>query len=973
MFGQYRFDTWTTDDGLPQNGVKEIRQTPDGYLWFTTFDGLVRFDGVRFTVFGKGNTRGIINNRFTGLYCDKDGTLYATTKEDGVLTIYRNGIFTSYNSQQVPGNFIEQIEPDDHGEPRFLVEDNDRISKSWYFLRDGQFVFAEKQPPFVKKITFRGKSGAVWTVTPTETTELRDGKLTIYPVKITKPNFRITVFEDSLGNLWIGENTVHRLGNGNSQNFSEKDGLPLGSFYHSFWENTDGGVWFASGGESTQGIGLIEYKDGRLNLWGIGHGLSDTSIYSVFQDREGTIWLPTNKGLSRLRKKIISGFSTQDGLNYSEVYPLYRDRRENIWIGTSKGLSVYRNGKFEPLELETANENAPILEQWRNGEMSVQSLWEDTNGKMWIGLNGGIFVAKNGEAEMLTVTKGYQVLAIRQDSAGNVWAATNKGILQFKNYKLIAEYTVNDGLPNEFITLIFEDSKKNLWFGGFGGLSKFKDGKFINYTTKEGLTGNYVRSIYEDEEGTFWIGTYDEGMSRFKDGSFVNFKEENGLYNGGVFAIEEDTSGYFWISSNRGIYRVERQELNDFADGKINKINSVGYGKDDGMLSTECNGGRQPASLKDNDGKIWFPTQEGVVIVDTKAESPNPLPPSVVIEDVTVEREPIDFSGGISIEPGEKNIEIRFTGISLIKSDQVKFKYKLEGHDDDWIDAGTRRAVYYSYLPPGNYNFRVKAANSDGIWNEQGAAVNLELKPFFYQAKWFYLLCFAVGALLLLAIWKISVYQLKSREKYLAKLVGEKTEELKRANLELQQLANSDGLTKIGNRRRFEEFLSDEWHRAVRFKTEISLIILDIDHFKLFNDTYGHQVGDDCLQKVAKALADTIKRQTDLVARFGGEEFAVVLSETNAAGALIIAEQLLENVRNLNIPHCQSKTHSSLTISLGVATTFAKFDLTEANLIASADKALYQAKKNGRNRIYTFDYLTQTPINADILQENNIV
>lgn len=955
VFGQYRFDTWTTDNGLPQNGLREITQTPDGYLWFTTFDGLVRFDGVRFKSFGKGNTKGIINNRFTGLYGDKDGTLYATTMEDGILTIYRDGVFSSYTSEQVPGHYIQTIKPDANGELRFLVEDEDRTSKSWYYLRDGQFIFSEKEESNFENFAFQGKSGAVWTFTPTETVELREGQTTRYPLEMKKVNFRVNTFEDSAGNLWLGGKSVHRLGKGEIQNFGEKEGLPQ-SIYHSFWEETDGSVWFASGGASSPSVGLLQYKDGRLQAWGTENGLPATSIFKVYRDREGTVWLATNKGLSRLRKKVISGYGTKDGITHSEVYPLYRDRQENIWIGTTKGLSIYRSGgKFETLKLKPADQNAPPEELWGKEKMSVQSLWEDSNGKMWVGLNGGIFLVQNGKAELIERSRGHHVFAIREDRNGNVWAATNKGILQYRDYKFIKTLAVKDGLPNEFMTLIFEDSQGKLWFGGFGGLSEFKDGKFTNYTIKEGLAGSYVRSMYEDADGTLWIGTYDEGLSRFKDGRFVNYRAENGLYSNGVFAIEEDARGNFWISSNRGIYRVKRQELNDFADRKIEKINSVGYGKEDGMLTNECNGGRQPSSIKDKDGRFWFPTQEGVAVIDSEAETDNILPPPVVIESATVEREPIDIRNGLTVEPGQKNIEIHFTAISLIKSKQIKFKYKLEGHDADWIDADTRRTAYYSSLPPGTYNFKLKAANSDGIWNETGANLTLKLKPFFYQTDEFYLLS-SLGAVLgLLAVWKISVHQLEARERKLANLVSEKTEELKKANEELQHLANSDGLTAIGNRRLFEEFLQGEWHRAIRFKTEMSLILLDIDHFKLFNDTYGHQAGDECLKKVAAVLRETIHRPTDLLARFGGEEFAIVLGGTDLEGALNIAEQAMENVKTLAVPHCKSQTSEYLTVSVGVATTFVTFGMQESELIKAADEALYQAKAAGRNRIVSKD------------------
>ena len=358
--------------------------------------------------------------------------------------------------------------------------------------------------------------------------------------------------------------------------------------------------------------------------------------------------------------------------------------------------------------------------------------------------------------------------------------------------------------------------------------------------------------------------------------------------------------------------------------------------------------------------------------IDSAAETSNNLPPPVVIESVTVEREPVDISHGLTVEAGKENIEINFTGISLIKSEQIRFKYKLEGHDRDWIDADTRRTAYYSYLPPGDYTFYVKAANSDGVWNENGASLNLELKPFFYQTKSFYMLCILGFTLGLFLTWKISVHQLESRERRLTKLVAERTKELKEVNDNLHQLANSDGLTKIGNRRRFEEFFAAEWQRANRAKTEISLILFDIDHFKLFNDTYGHQAGDECLQKVAQALAATIKRPTDLVARFGGEEFVIILGGTDAGGALIIAEQAVKNIKNLNIPHSQSQTSDNLTISGGITTTFATSNFTETALIKAADQALYQAKENGRNRIHTFDFHTQTSTNADILQEDII-
>lgn len=969
--GQYRFDTWTTDNGLPQNGVRQITQTPEGYLWFTTYDGLVRFDGVRFTTFNKSNTKGIINNRFTGIFADNEGTIYATTMEDGVLTTYKNGIFTSLPSDQVPGHYIGRIEEGNDGIIRFLSEDDDRKAKSWYHLNNGKFEFIEKQPAYDQHIVLKGKHGSDWTVTRTSVIQRTATGSVEVPLDLSHLDFRPNVFEARDGSLWISGYKVYRVYNGSIRVFSEDDGMPITSIYHSFWQAEDGSVWFASGGGSSPTVGLVQVRNDVVSLWGKNHGLSATMIQDLYHDREGTTWLATDRGLNRMRRQIIEGFSTADGLDHTEIYPLYRRRNGDIWIGSSKGLNLYRDGKFSPIELDPSPPGTPEKEKWRPGRSSIQSLYEDENGVMWVGINGGLFLVENNVPRMLL--EGHHVFAIKNDRHGNIWATTNKGLLRFNGYELSRQYSAKEGLPNDFMTFIFEDSKGILWFGGSGGLSRFENEAFTNYTKSQGLVGNYVRTIHEDADGTFWIGTYDEGMSRFKDGKFFSYTEENGLYNSGVFTIEEDAAGFFWISSNRGIYRVSKQELNDLAEGRITRINSVGYGKQDGMLSNECNGGRQPASLRDDLGRIWFPTQEGIAIVDPTAEMSNPMPPTVVIEDIISERQPIDFRNGATIDAGNKDIEIRYTGISLIHADQIKFQYKLEGHDADWVDAGTRRTAHYSYLPPGNYAFKVRAANSDGIWSTTDASVNIELWPFFYQTKAFLLLSVLAAAVLLLIVWKISVHQLEARERKLTRLVAERTSELAKANENLTALANSDGLTKIGNRRRFESFLADEWHRAIRFKTEISLVLFDIDHFKLFNDTYGHQAGDECLQRVAEAFAATIHRPTDLVARFGGEEFAMVLGGTDSAGAVQLAEEAVENVKRMMIRHSESLTSEYLTVSVGIATVMANFEMTEGELIKLADSALYKAKRDGRNRIFVYDQISRGALNADVLAREILI
>lgn len=967
---KYRFENWTTDDGLPQNGVRQITQTPDGYLWFTTFDGLVRFDGLKFTVFNKGNTPGILNNRFTGIFADTDGTLYATTMEDGVLTVYKNGDFHTYSSEQIPGNYISRMERTASGEMRFLIEEHDRKTRSWYRLKNAEFEFIEKSETDGSEFSFQGINGSVWKLHADKVTEIKNGTESITNVDLKGIDGRTPRFEDSKGGLWIGGRIVRYVRNGRARIYGEAEDLPPSSIYHSFWEESDGSIWCASGGASSPSIGLVQFINEKPTIWGAETGLTSPSISSVFHDREGNVWLGTARGIVRRSGRVIETIGAEKGLANPETYPLFRDSKDRIWIGSSKGLSRYENGKITDLKFKTSASVKERNSRWRDGAMSVQSLWEDTDGTMWVGLSGGIFLINGEWAEPLTL--GPHVFAIKNDRTGNVWAATNQGLLKYRDRKIVAQYSKNDGLPSEFMTVIFEDRKGGLWFGGLGGLSRLVDGRFENFTKDDGLVGNYVRTIYEDDAGVMWIGTYDEGLSRLENGVFFNYRETDGLFSNGVFAIEEDSNGFFWISSNNGIYRVRRNELNEMAQGRTDRITSVGYGKQDGMRSNECNGGRQPASVRDDQGRMWFPTQDGIAVVDASLEKPNVTPPTVIIESVLVERKPIDHRNGIMLEPGGRDIEINFTGINLTKSEQIHFQYKLEGHDKEWVNAGTRRSAVYSYLPPGKYTFIARAANSDGVWSRANAFLSIEHQPYFYQ-DWKFITLISIGAaLLLMLIWKLSVKQLEARERKLARLVAERTAELADANESLNALANSDGLTRIGNRRRFESFLSDEWHRAIRFRTELSLVLLDIDHFKLFNDTYGHTAGDECLQRVAEALASTIHRPTDLVARFGGEEFAIVLGGTGAEGAANIAELGVAAIRALEIEHSTSKASQMLTVSVGVATLIPQVDSDMATLIKAADQALYSAKRNGRDRMVVNDLVKGSVTGVDVLDEEFI-
>lgn len=776
---QYRFDSFTTDNGLPQNGVRAIAQTPDGYLWFTTFDGLVRYDGVRFTVFDKNNSPGISNNRFSLLHAEPDGTLFAGT-EDGGLTVYRDGKFQSFNAaNSLLSGFVQQFRPNIRGEYYIATEAGN------YYFRDDKFVPVPEQDTPNQERFYSTPAGNLWLYDENEIRQITSDKGEfVYPLKTNfyhKGFNRLKILEDHSGSLWLGDlDGLYRLKNGEITKFGVPDGIPQRAIFQPYIEDDDGSIWFASDLPWLKGIGIVRYKDGKFTVLDEDAGLSSLFVGQLFRDREGTLWAASDRGLNHLQKQFIRSFSVRDGLVNQEVYPILQTRNGDVYIGTMHGLSVFRGGKFTEIDVKKPD----------GAKISVTSLYEDESGRLWVGAIGDLFRLENGKLKSVSEPYKITVWAIQADSRGNVWVSSdNHGVFEFRDDKLIANYTTADGLPSNDVKVIHEDKTGALWFGTYGGLARLENDKFISFTTADGLASNRVRTIYEDGEETLWIGTYDGGLSRFKDGKFFNFTVENGLFNNGVFQILEDEKKNFWISSNRGIFRINRRELEDAANGKISKINSVAYGKQDGMLNTECNGGRQPAGIKTADGNFWFPTQDGVVVLNPNEVSLNLRPPPVQIESVLIERQAINFQDGIALKANEENLEIRYTGISFIKSEQVKFRYKIEGLDTNWTDVGTIRDVYFPSLPAGEYTFHVIAANSDGVWNEEGARLKIRVNAPLWRKTWFIILFSIVIVAIIFLIFRFRERELKRRQmiqqEFARRLIESQEQERKRIASEL--------------------------------------------------------------------------------------------------------------------------------------------------------------------------------------------
>jgi diguanylate cyclase (GGDEF)-like protein len=934
---------WQTREGLPQNSVQAIVQTLDGYIWIGTQDGLARFDGVRFTVFNKENTPSIRHNNVRALCEGRNSALWIGT--DGGLVCFRKGEFTSYTTDDgLPSDIVASIYESARG-GIWVGTWGGGLCR----LQEGGFsIYANGEGlsnNYVAAI-HEDHEGSLWVGTyGGGLCHLKDGRFTVYTTRDGLSHDRLrAIHEDREGNLWIGTRGggLCRFKDGVWQVYTTEDGLANDSVW-AIYEDRKGSLWIG-----TYGGGLSRYEKGSFTSFTTREGLSDNFVWSFCEDREGGLWIGTGGGgLNRLQDGKFTTYTTRDGLANDIIWSLYEDRERSLWIGTyGGGLSCLKDGVFKSYTTQNGLSND-----------FVEAIYGDSEGRIWVGTDGGGLCSfLDGAWTTYTTREGLAhnaVSSIYEDGAGSLWIGTKGGGLNRFKGGVFETYTSEDGLSNDFVRAICEDKERALWAGTRGGgLSRLQDGVWTNYTTRDGLSSNVIFSIYDDGKGSLWVCTGGGGLNRFKDGRWRAYTTRDGFFHDSPFKVLEDGKGNLWASCTKGIFRISRQELDDFDAGRIERLTCAAYDEADGMRSSECNGGFQSAGWKTSDGRLWFPTIKGAVVVNPAMLKLNELPPPVVIEKAIVDKTALTPNGArAQLPPGKGELEFHYAGLSFLSPEKVSFKYRLEGFDREWIRPGTRRVAYYTNIPPGDYRFRVTACNNDGVWNETGASFEFRLQPHFYQTKGFY----ALGALALgltsAAAYRLRVRQLQAHKDELVQLVEERTRQLADANQILQKLSNIDALTGVSNRRHFDETLDVEWRRAYRTDSSLSLLMIDIDYFKDFNDTYGHQRGDECLRRVAGVLCEVVSRAGDLVARYGGEEFAVILQGNSLAGAQAVAEALRSRVEALGIRHEKSPISPHVTICLGVANLSPKETGSHADLLAEADRALYRAKREGRNRV----------------------
>jgi diguanylate cyclase (GGDEF)-like protein len=952
---QARLSVWTSESGLPQNTIGAIVQTRDGYLWMGTEEGLVRFDGLRFVVSDRQSAPGLRSAFISSLFEAPDGTLWIGTYGGGLYRL-RNGRIEAFHPELLGADRIREM----------------------HATADGAIFIATA-------------GGGLLRI---------DGeKVTRFTTRHGLPTGRIWAMEDDgAGGLWVathGGGVVRWRDARVLQRITTREGLP-NELARAVLRDPDGTLWIG-----TDGGGVAVWRDGAVvRVLTTADGLPSNLIRSLHRDADGSLWIGTDGGLARWRGVRAEILRVTDGLPSPIVRTVIEDREGSLWVGTAGGVVRLSDTRFLSF---TRKEGLSVD--------GIRAILEGSNGRMWAGTEtGGLCALQPGPVQCFTTADGLPhetVYALANSRDGSLWVGTDGGgVARLRDGRFVETIDVRrGGLPNDRVRALVETADGALWISTTSGVTRVHEGKTTRVKELEdrqlrpllalpdgtllagtdgaglwrvseqgaratriagvghGLESDRVFSLTADAEGGgVWIGTSGGGLGRLDlaTGAVRSLTRRDGLHDDVVFQVVDEGRGRdLWLTSNRGLYRVSRDRVLAAMKGTPSDLSGVVYGTADGMPSAECNAAF-PAAIRGRDGRLWVATSRGVAVVDPRANTRNTVPPPVHVEEALIDGSPAP-AGPLRVPPGTQRLDVRYTALSLRAPERVTFRYMLEGYDRDWVAAGANRIAHYTKLAPGDYTFRVSATNEDGVRSNGEATLGVTVDPRWFETWWARLLAVA---LIVPAIWgavRLRLAALRARKneevarayddvRRLAAELEETNRQLAIANVRLRGLSYVDGLTGVANRRRFDEALEEACATAREQNEPLSLVLLDLDHFKKLNDSQGHQDGDEALRAVATLLSERTESRGGLAARFGGEEFAWLLPGIALDAAKAEAEAFRNIVRDAAIRHAGVDSRI-VTASLGVSSSTGTSALTPPALIAAADAALYRAKAAGRDRV----------------------
>jgi signal transduction histidine kinase/ligand-binding sensor domain-containing protein len=748
----YLIESWQSERGLPQNTVTGIAQTRDRYLWISTLDGLARFDGIRFRIYKGGNTPELGSGRIRFLFPGRQGELWLATQEGGLVR-FKDGKFTSLDLPEVPGGrpAVIQVAEDDLGGLWLSTEDGKvaRLAEGGYSMVSTNWDPTGKTA-FQVLADAQGQLMAVsdtglYRVTGTGLVPALQGKRGEYMVHCPGRN----------GGWWVGAGGQVRLWR-DGQWIETIPGLNLpSSVTRGGWEDHDG-LWLR-----TWGNGLFRCStNGTVLQFTKQDGLGSDFVRVVCEDNEGNLWVGMEGGgLARLRRPLFTVYGLAPGLSWEWITTVSEGPDGEVWVGTD-GYGLNRLGE----DMIRPAGDEPVVTP-----LHVMTALADRQGQVWLGTRqGGLFRWKGGVATRFAgfPTNSSFVRSLFQDSRQALWVGRRNTdrLVRIQNGNVSDLELPRSAGPVD-VRVMAEDAGGALWFGTDGsGLFRWQDGQFTRFSRENGLGSDLIWALQPESTGALWIGTYGGGLTRLKDGKAVTCTTRQGLVDDVICYIADDGRGQYWLSSHQGVFRVNKNELNQFADGTVRTVHCVSYGKQDGLPTLECRGGYQPAGCRGGDGRLWFPTVGGVVVVDpSDARSTHSVAPPVYLEEVFVDGQLFESGSwrkaaptrpdspetrafpaqprrpqpSVAFPAGSRRFEFHYAGVSLSAPEGLRFRHKLEGVDAEWVETGSRRDASYTRLAHGNYTFRVQTCNREGIWGQPGESVTFRVLPFFWQTWWF--------------------------------------------------------------------------------------------------------------------------------------------------------------------------------------------------------------------------------------------
>ena len=735
---------WTIENGLPQDRISCLKQTRDGYLWIGTWVGLARFDGTKFTVFKHGtsnrNELGMKDDCINALTEDAEGTLWIATKRGIIL--YRDGRFQYLKG---PAHLMEEkvwaLCPAKDGGVWFCTDD------LLVHYREGLFKSSELPKNSGSKLTIRESPDGTLNLFHRQTWyTVAPGRMEVEASHVRSPaekTFRTAVHQDEK-QFWVGTANGLQLFDGEHL-YPSPSRILATNGVNFLYRTQDGALW-----AETERIGLLHEEGNDFVPVELVKSRVKPSTICMENDSEGSVWVGTDVGLFQLQRPSVRTYTSADGLSSENVVSVCEDRDNIIWAATDYGVSRIVNGVAGSMgDLE------PKL------NLHSRCVWPKSDGSVWIGKQHGLVLQySNGRFSELG-SNAFPIPAtpdsLYEDALGRLWVGSRLGALAFAvgRFEQPVISTAENGVRE--VRAILEDRKGTMWFGTKReGLVSLRDGKYSRFTTLNGLGDDRVWNIYEDARGTLWIGT-GGGLTRYRNGKFFAYTIAHGLREDAVNCVLEDNFGYFWLSGLKGIYRIKRDDLEAVATGRSFSFPSITLGTVDGMESAETNGERQASGWKAHDGRLWFPTTQGLAVIDPKLVGQHTHEPRVVIEAVNADDQviydnttfvmapPVASASPTRISSGSGHvIEFTFTANTFSKPEKTTFRYRLVGVDSSWHDQIKERTVRYLNLRPGRYQFEVTARNRHGQWNEKAAVFPFMLDPKFWQTGAFYAACLAI-------------------------------------------------------------------------------------------------------------------------------------------------------------------------------------------------------------------------------------